>query len=195
VPAAVTVTDVLHLLRPGLLDGRTVALAGPARPPVAAALADLGAETRPLEADLQDEPAVEAAAAQLGEVHALVVDAAALFAAAPPAPDEVAPLRAAADGAWSAARPIANAAWIDRKRPGKLVLLAPAPSAGPHAEAARAALENLARTLSIEWSRFGIKITAIAPADATPDEQVAALAAYLVSPAGDSFSGTRLDLS
>ena len=59
------------------------------------------------------------------------------------------------DGAWLALRPAAGA-WIAAERPGLLLLLAPPPGdAG--AEAARAGLENLARTLSIEWARHGIR--------------------------------------
>jgi len=72
---------------------------------------------------------------------------------------------------------------------GKLVLIAP-PAGAP----ARAALENLARTLSIEWARFGIRTTCLTPGPATSDAQVADLVAYLLSPAGDYFSGCRLDL-
>ena len=37
---------------------------------------------------------------------------------------------------------------------GKCVLIAPRPDRGPFAGAARAALENLARTLSVEWARL-----------------------------------------
>jgi citronellol/citronellal dehydrogenase len=190
-------TDVLQLLRTGLLDGRPIAVAGPARPEITDALAALGAELQTLEADLADEPAVEQAARALAPVEVLVFDAAAAFGQAgeQTSSDELAPLRAAADGAWSAARAVANAAWIEREAPGKLVLLAPAPDAGPHAEATRAALENLSRTLSIEWSRFGIRTTTITPGTATTAATEAALVAYLASPAGDYFSGCRLDLS
>ncbi|MEA2318576.1 MAG: hypothetical protein QOD44_2765, partial [Solirubrobacteraceae bacterium] len=54
------------------------------------------------------------------------------------------------DGAWLALRPEARA-MIDAEAGGKLLLIAPPPSdAG--AEGARAGLENLARTLSIEWA-------------------------------------------
>lgn len=182
------------VLRDGVLDGRRVALAGSAGGPLPVRLAELGAQTLDLRADLPDEAATEEAAAALGEVDALVVDAAALFAAADASEDESAPLRAAADGAWSAARAVANAAWIGPGRPGRLVLVAPAPSAGPNAEACRAALENLARTTSIEWSRYGITTTAITPGE-TASEDVATLVAYLLSPAGAYFSGARLDLA
>jgi hypothetical protein len=74
------------------------------------------------------------------------------------------------------------------------VLLTPRTSAGEHATAARAALENTARTLSIEWARFGITTTAITPGPATPDAEIAALVAFLVSPAGEYFSGCRFEL-
>ena len=183
---------VLQLLRPGLLEGRAVATAGPLREALAEALGALGAELRPLEADLADEEATGAAARAAGEVTALVVDGASLFSAAP-GDDELAPLRAAADLSWSAARAVANAGWIEGAG-GKLVLVAPRPADGPHATAARDALENMARTLSIEWSRYGIRITTITPGPETADEDVASIVAYLVSPAGDYFSGTRLDL-
>ena len=189
-------TDVQQLLRAGLLDGREAALAGPARPEIAAALEALGAELHPLDADLADEAATEAAAQAMPDVHALVVDAAVRFATATRADtDELASLRAAADGAWAATRAVANAAWIGPRRPGKLVLLAPAPDDGPHAEATRTALENLSRTLSIEWARFGIRTTTITPGTETTVATIAALTAYLLSPAGDYFSGARLDLS
>lgn len=52
-----------------------------------------------------------------------------------------------------------------------------------------AALENTARTLSIEWARYAIRTTAVLPGDATTDDDVAQLVAYLASPAGDYFSG------
>jgi citronellol/citronellal dehydrogenase len=92
-------------------------------------------------------------------------------------------------------RPVANRAWIEPRRPGRIVLVAPAPDAGAHAEAARAALENMARTLSIEWSRHGIRTVAITPGARTGPGEVADLVAYLASPGGDYFSGARLDLA
>jgi NAD(P)-dependent dehydrogenase (short-subunit alcohol dehydrogenase family) len=77
---------------------------------------------------------------------------------------------------------------------GRLVYLAPPSSvAAEHADAARAGLENLARTLSIEWARHGVTAVAIAPGEASAAE-IAALSAYLASPAGAYFSGCLLDL-
>jgi citronellol/citronellal dehydrogenase len=83
---------------------------------------------------------------------------------------------------------------IEQQQAGKIILLAPHQQAGTHAEAARAALENLARTLSVEWARYAITTTMIAPGEAATDEQLAMLVAYLVSPAGDYFSGCRFEL-
>lgn len=186
-------TAATQLFRNSLLQGRTVVLAGPPRAALKDGLAGLGAQTPVLTGDLLDEDAVRRAADRHRDADAIVVDAAALFAAG--GEEELAPLRAAADGAWSAVRAVVNAAWVEPEQPGgRVVLVAPEPGAGPHANATRAALENLARTTSIEWARYGIRITAVTPGDRTTDAQVASLVAYLVSPAGEYFSGTRLDL-
>jgi NAD(P)-dependent dehydrogenase (short-subunit alcohol dehydrogenase family) len=96
------------------------------------------------------------------------------------------------DGAWLALRPAAGAR-IAAERPGLLLLLAP-PPADAGAEAARAGLENLARTLSIEWARHGIRPVAILPGESTEPEEVAELAAFLASPAGDYYSGCAFRL-
>jgi NAD(P)-dependent dehydrogenase (short-subunit alcohol dehydrogenase family) len=179
------------LLRAGLLDGLAVVADGP----VAAALAALGADVRAPGADPLDEEATRAAAAAAGRADAIVVDGAAAFGAGGPER-----LRAALDGAWNQVRAAATAGWIpsdevpDAGPGGKVVLLAPAPGAGPYAEAARAGLENLARTTSIEWARFGIRPTAVAPGPATAPGDLHGLVAYLVSPAGDYYAGCRFDL-
>jgi NAD(P)-dependent dehydrogenase (short-subunit alcohol dehydrogenase family) len=196
-----------ELFRPGLLDGQVVAVVcgGALAKASVEGCAELGADVVALgpgadpdgAVDLLDEAAVgqafAAAAARHGGLHTVVVDAAGLFAAPPPAGLD--PLRGAVDPAWIAARAAASAAMLAAPEGGKLVLLAPAPDAGTHAEATRAALENLARTLSIEWARHGIRITAIAPAARTTPDEVAGLVAYLASPAGDYFSGCLFALS
>ena len=74
-----------------------------------------------------------------------------------------------------------------------IVLIAPPPG-DAHAEAARAGLENMARTLSIEWARRGIRPVAIAPGRATSPAEIAELVAFLASPAGAYYSGCRFDL-
>lgn len=173
-------------LRKDLLTGRVVVTAGGgAAPPT------LGGEVVALDPDLDvlDEEAVLAAAPV--RVDTLVADARSWFAA-PGA--GVAGLRRALDGAWNVVRATAAAAMIPDSRGGEIVLIAPAPDAGPGAAAARAGLENMARTLSIEWSRFGVRTVALAPGTATTETELQALLAYLASPAGDYFSGARISL-
>jgi hypothetical protein len=138
--------------------------------------------------------AVSARASVLGAVvvaddavDALVWDGAAAFASA----SGVAAVHAALDGAWLAIRP----AYAAMERTGGLIVLLAPPPGDAHAEAARAGLENLARTLSIEWARVGIRPVAILPGAQTPAHEVAELAAYLASPAGAYFSGCAFTLA
>jgi citronellol/citronellal dehydrogenase len=89
-----------------------------------------------------------------------------------------------------------------------------------HSGAARAAVENMMRTLSIEWARFGIKTCSLAAGHFATEtlltkypqavvdnvahsiplqrtgraEEMAWLVAYLASPAGDFFSGTTITI-
>jgi citronellol/citronellal dehydrogenase len=89
-----------------------------------------------------------------------------------------------------------------------------------HSGAARAAVENMMRTLSIEWARFGIKTCALAAGQFATEtlltkypravvdnvarsvpvqrtgraEEMAWLVAYLASPAGDFFSGATITI-
>jgi len=145
-----------------------------------------------------DAPAVKTLLTKLGarvdaetseSADAIVYDAAPAFG-----DGGEAGLREAKARGWTAIREVATAALIPRERGGKVVVIAPRPGAGAFAEAARAALENLARTLSVEWARYGITATAITPGNATTDDQIAQLVCFLVSPAGDYFSGCRFSL-
>ncbi len=166
-----------------------------------------------------EERAIDDAAdrtlAQMGGIDLLVVDGAGLFARAGEggrgeggaggegggsdedagADRARAALIACLDASWNVTRAVANRAFLPDGRGGRIVYLAPPADAGEHADAARAGLENLARTLSIEWARYAITTVAIAPAAAaTATSEVAALIAYLASPAGAYFSGCQLDL-
>jgi NAD(P)-dependent dehydrogenase (short-subunit alcohol dehydrogenase family) len=78
---------------------------------------------------------------------------------------------------------------------GKVLLIAPRAGGGSFVPAARAALENLARTLSVEWARYAVTTVAIAPGIKTSDRDVAELACFLVSPAGEYFSGCLFEFA
>jgi NAD(P)-dependent dehydrogenase (short-subunit alcohol dehydrogenase family) len=129
----------------------------------------------------------------MGGLDQLVVDGAGLFARAGEGGTREA-LVTCLDASWNVTRAVANRAFLPEGRGGRIVYLAPPPDAGEHADAVRAGLENLARTLSIEWARYAVTTVAIAPGGAIPPSEVAALTAYLASPAGAYFSGCLLDL-
>jgi hypothetical protein len=169
------------LLRPHLLAGTSILLAA-ADPPsrfgeaIALRCSELGAHM----GRVVVEPTSEEAERR-DRVDVVVWDGASL--AGP---------RDVLDGAWLALRPEARA-MIDAEAGGKLLLIAPPPSdAG--AEAGRAGMENLARTLSVEWARYGIRTAALLPGAAAEPEEVAELAAFAASKAGDYYSGCRFDL-
>jgi len=132
------------------------------------------------------DAAVASAAADPGGIGMLVVDGAALFA--------LDGLSACLDSAWDATRAVVNLVFLPAGREGRIIYIAPSPNAGDQADAARAGLENLARTLSVEWARNEITVLTIAPGDTTISGEAAALTAYLASPAGAYFSGCLLDL-
>jgi citronellol/citronellal dehydrogenase len=133
-------------------------------------------------------------------------------------------IRLNVEGTWLMTHTVATRAMIPDSRGGKIVNVTLSPHHGlpgmAHSSAARAAVENLTRVLSIEWSRFGIRLTAVAPgpfatetfmtkypkpvvegvAATVPlqrmgtEEEFAWLVAYIASPAGDYLSGTVLTL-
>ena len=160
----------MTMLRRGLLDGRGVALAGGVPATIRDAIARLGAR-------LDTEP-----------IHALVYDARPAFGGG--GKDS---LRECTEQAWIAVHDVATGALIPAGA-GKVVLIAPRPDAGPFAAAARAALENLARTLSVEWARFGVTAVAIAPGARTGEDELGELICFLVSPAGEYFTGCVFEL-
>jgi NAD(P)-dependent dehydrogenase (short-subunit alcohol dehydrogenase family) len=206
-----------ELLRPGLLEGVSLLVIGSAERgeptleslgrAVREACERLGSRVRAQarEPDGPDPSAGEAAidavvataASESGGIDMLVVDCAAMFASGG--------LRGCLDGAWDATRAVVNLAFLPAEPARftrRIIYLAPSPGegeradahAGEQADAARAGLENLARTLSVEWARHGITVVTIAPGEETTTGEVAALCAYLASPAGAYFSGCLLDL-
>jgi citronellol/citronellal dehydrogenase len=170
----------------------------------AAALArEAGGAFEAVACDIRDEDAVAAMVAGIcerhGRVDTLVNNAGGQF---------LSPAEANAPGA--------------DVRGGKVVAITLSPHNGMpgmvHSGAARAAVENMMKTLSIEWARFGIRLNAIAPGQIATHtlktkypakmvdtmettiplgrlgepEEVAWLIAYLASPAGDFFSGATI---
>jgi citronellol/citronellal dehydrogenase len=126
------------------------------------------------------------------------------------------------EGTWLMTHAVVTKAMIPQEG-GKVVSVTLSPHHGlpgmAHSSAARAAVENLMRVLSIEWSRFNIRLTALASGHFDTEalekypgsvreslghavplgrlgrvEEQAWLVAYLASPAGDYFSGTTLTL-
>lgn len=127
------------------------------------------------------------------------------------------------NGTWLMTHAAATKAFIPQEG-GKVLSVTLSPHNGMpgmvHSGAARAAVENMMRTLSIEWARFGIKTCALAAGHFATEtlltkypqaivdnvarsiplqrtgraEEMAWLVAYLASPAGDFFSGTTITL-
>ncbi len=181
--------------------------------------------------DIREEDQVEALVEEVCERHGridlLVNNAGGQYLA--PAED-ITPkgfrtvIRLNVEGTWLMSHTVATRAMIPGGRGGKIVNVTLSPHHGlpgmAHSSAARAAVENLTRVLSIEWARFGIRLTAVAPGPMATDtmltkypqevvdsaawtvplgrlgteEEFAWLVAYLASPAGDYLSGTVLTL-
>jgi citronellol/citronellal dehydrogenase len=133
-------------------------------------------------------------------------------------------MRLNVEGTWLTTHAVATKAMIPSGVGGKIVNVTLSPHHGlpamAHSSAARAAVENLTRVLSIEWARFGIRLTAVAAGHFETDtlktkyprpvvegvagtvplqrlgqpEEFAWLVAFLASPGGDYLSGAVLTI-
>lgn len=180
----------MGVLRQDLLENRTVALGPTVSDDLSVALSNLGARLKVMPAlgDPADDQVGEWARKQ-GPLDALLHDVGPSLRAG-----DLQVLMAAMQDAWVAVREVAVGALIESPDPGKIVLLGPVAGSGVHAEAACSALENLARTLSVEWARHGITAVMVAPGpDCSPGE-LAEVIGYLCSRGGDYFSGCRLEV-
>jgi citronellol/citronellal dehydrogenase len=132
-------------------------------------------------------------------------------------------IRLNVQGTWLMTHAVATKAMIPAEG-GKIVNVTLSPHHGlpgmAHSSAARAAVENLTRVLSIEWARFGIRLTALAAGHFATDtlmtkypkpivegvahtvplgrlgteEEFAWMVAFLASPGGDYLSGAILTI-
>jgi citronellol/citronellal dehydrogenase len=128
--------------------------------------------------------------------------------------------RLAVDAAWELTRLVAERSLIPNRR-GVVVFIGFSPRRGTpgmaHASAARAAVGNLAAGLALEWSRYGIRSVCIAVGTILTEgleqygeetiagweravplgrlgrpEEIAAVIAFLASPAGEYVTGTTI---
>ncbi len=125
------------------------------------------------------------------------------------------------DATWYVLREVAARSMIPAGY-GKIVSVTMSPHRGTpgmaHSSAARAAVESLTRTLATEWGRHGVRLVAVAPGfvhtealtrygidlDALAGpvplgrlqaaDEVAAMIAFLASPAGDYVTGTTITI-
>jgi citronellol/citronellal dehydrogenase len=211
--------------------GADVVIAGRRPEPLektAAEIETLGPRALAVPVDIREDDEVEhlidRALERFGRIDTLVNNAGGQFSAAA---EQItvkgwrAVHRVAVDAAWAVTREVAVRAMIPQ-RSGTIFFIAFSPRRGiatmVHASAARAALENLAAGLSLEWSRFGIRTICIAPGTIATEalernyseddranweaavpmrrfgtpEEVSEVIAFLASPAGGYVTGTTI---
>src|SRR4051794_37561160 len=204
--------------------GATVVIAGRRLEPLEETAALCEGPCHPIVCDIREEEQVNAfvdeVLARHGRIDTLVNNAGGQYMT--PAEDITAKgfetvVRLNLIGTWLMTHAVATRSMIPGDG-GKIISVTLSPHQGlpgmAHSSAARAAVENLMRVLSIEWARFNIRTTAIASGHFRTDalkkypqpvqdgvartvplqrlgeaEEQAWLVAYLASPAGDYYSG------
>jgi len=210
--------------------GARVAICGRRPEPLAAVRQELeaaGSECLAVEADIREPERVtallDAVLERFGAVDVLVNNAGGQFSAAAEdisANGWRAVHRLTVDAAWNLTHEVATRSMI-AQRTGLVVFLGFSPRRGipgfAHASAARAALENLASGLALEWSRFGIRAVCVVPGNIETEglsgygheavetarrqvplgrlgrpEEVAETIAFLATPAAGYITGTSI---
>ena len=207
--------------------GAQVAICGRREAPLQAVQQELGEGCLAVPTDIREPDQmhefVERTLERFGRIDILVNNAGGQFLA----PAEEISLkgwravhRLAVDAAWDLTRTVALRSMIPN-REGVIVFIGFSPRRGiaefAHAAAARAALENLAGTLALEWSKHGIRAVCVALGNIASEgldgygaeriaewerdvplgrlgsaEEAAALIAFLASPGGSYVTGTTV---
>ena len=207
--------------------GAEVVICGRRDEPLAAVQQELGDACLAVQTDVREpeqvERLVDQALERFGRIDVLVNNAGGQFLA----PAEEISLkgwravhRLAVDAVWDLTRAVATRSMIPN-REGVVVFIGFSPRRGmadfAHAAAARAAVENLAGSLAVEWGRHGIRTVHVALGNIATEaldgygadrvaewakevplgrlgkpEEAAALIAFLVSSGGAYVSGTTV---
>ncbi len=207
--------------------GAQVAICGRREEPINAVQEELGESCFAVVTDVREpeqvENLVDRALERFGRIDVLVNNAGGQFLA--PA-EEIsskgwrAVHRLNVDAVWDLTRTVASRSMIPNEE-GVVVFIGFSPRRGQaemaHAAAARAALENLAGSLALEWSEHGIRTVCVALGNIATEgldgygaervagwerevplgrlgtpEEAAALIAFLVSPGGGYVTGTTV---
>ena len=207
--------------------GAKVVVCGRRPEPLEAVQAELGEDCLAVPTDVRESEQVVAlvdrALERFGRIDVLVNNAGGQFLA----PAEEISLkgwravhRLAVDAVWDLTRTVAERSMIPNKD-GVVVFIGFSPRRGmaemAHAAAARAAIENLAGSLALEWSEHGIRTVCVALGNIATEgldgygpervaewerevplgrlgtpEEAAALIAFLASPGGGYVTGTTV---